>query len=103
MRPGSEPPGWAEPEGDDIQITRANATEPFVTEPLSHEPVWEDEGVAEEPDAEEEKPETGTHAAFSYDEAHGAEATAAAKPEARPAADPDGPGREAEEPSGRVS
>ncbi len=90
VRPGSEPPGWAEPAGDDIQITRANATEPFVTEPLSHEPVWEDEGVAEEAEEAEEKPETGTHAAFSYDQAHGA---GAAPPEgsAAPAAESEKP------------
>jgi DNA segregation ATPase FtsK/SpoIIIE, S-DNA-T family len=101
VRPGSEPPGWAEPEGDDIQITRANLTEPFETEPLSHEPVWEDEAEEPGPAEEQEKAETGTHAAFSYDEAHGTAAKAeTGAPDARPGADPSAPGREAEEADG---
>jgi S-DNA-T family DNA segregation ATPase FtsK/SpoIIIE len=58
VRQQPEPAGWAEPEGDDIQITRANETEAFVTEPLTHEAVWEDEDAEpaepeEDPDAED--------------------------------------------------
>ncbi len=73
VRQDEAPAGWAEPEGDDIQITRANETEAFVAEPLTHEAVWEDEDEEpSEPDPDEPKPsETGSHAAFSYDEASG--------------------------------
>jgi DNA segregation ATPase FtsK/SpoIIIE, S-DNA-T family len=68
-QPGSAPDGWAEPDAD-IQITRLNETEQ-----LSHEPVWDDEVEEREPEEREPetKPETGTHAAFAYDEAHGTE------------------------------
>jgi S-DNA-T family DNA segregation ATPase FtsK/SpoIIIE len=59
--------GWPEPAGDDIQITRANPTEPLMTDALAaSEPVWDDE--AEE---REEEPEA---------EAHGADPAAAAVP-----------------------
>jgi S-DNA-T family DNA segregation ATPase FtsK/SpoIIIE len=73
---GGGAPGWPDPAGDDIQITRA--TEPFGTEPLvASEPVWDDEAEErqeEEPEPEEgAEPETGGQGAFSYDEAHGAE------------------------------
>ena len=69
-----EPDGWAEPDPQEIQITRANATEPFETEPLERaDAVWADED--DEADAEEAEdapePEGGAHGAFAYDEAHG--------------------------------
>ena len=70
VRQEPAPPGWAEPEGDDIQITRANETEAFVTEPLTHEAVWEDEAVEPE-EPEEGAPETGAHGTLSYEQAHG--------------------------------
>ena len=59
VRQDGEPAGWSEPEGDDIQITRANETEPFVTEPLAHEAIWEDEveEVQPEPDDQPDPPE----------------------------------------------
>ncbi len=101
-QPGSPPAGWAEPEDADIQITRADETGSFETEPLSHEPVWDDdveEAESDEPD-QAPNPETGTHAAFSYDESSGvADDTPPAvngNPGAQPAPDPDGPGRGAE-------
>ena len=74
-QPGSPPPGWAEPEDADIQITRADETGSFETEPLTHEPVWDDDVEEAEPEPDDgvasEKPATGTHAAFSYDESSG--------------------------------
>jgi DNA segregation ATPase FtsK/SpoIIIE, S-DNA-T family len=40
----SEPDGWAEPEPEEIQITRANVTEPFEAEPLERsDSIWADE------------------------------------------------------------
>jgi len=66
----SLPAEW-EPEGEDIAITRANATEPFVTEPLEGvEPAWADEGEDEDPEAEGRAAAQG---AFTYDDANAVE------------------------------
>ena len=94
VRQDNAPPGWAEPDDADIQITRANETEAFVTEPLSHEPVWDDEleERGSEPDEPAREPTTGANAQLSYDEVHGGQGEAAGNPA--------GPGDEAEEPSG---
>ena len=95
----AEPEGWAEPDPNEIQITRANATEPFEIEPLERsDSVWADEeedkegeGAEAEPVATE--PETGAHGAFAYDEEHGtedSESTVAAAEDSEPAATPMG-------------
>jgi DNA segregation ATPase FtsK/SpoIIIE, S-DNA-T family len=85
VRQENAPPGWAEPEGD-IAITRANETEP-----LTHEAVWDDEVEEREPEDEEPEEETGTgsHAAFSYDEAHGDEEAPVQEVNGEPEAEPE--------------
>ena len=73
--------GWPEPAGDDIQITRANVTEPLAPA----EPVWDDETEEREDEPEPEPEtqpdpagtETGSQGAFSYDDAHGTDEAAA--------------------------
>ena len=98
--PGSQPAGWPEAEDADIQITRANETEP-----LSHEPVWDDEVAAPAPDDAEEAaeaaPDAGSDAAFSYDESSGAADDAPQAlngvPEAESAPGPERAGHEAEQ------
>jgi S-DNA-T family DNA segregation ATPase FtsK/SpoIIIE len=92
-QPGSPPDGWAEPDSD-IQITRLNETEQ-----TTQESVWDDEVEEREEEAAEagEESETGAHAAFAYDEAHEVNGNPDAE---QRGPDPDGPGREAEEPSG---
>ena len=76
VRQEPAPAGWPEADGEDIQITKANETEAFVTEPLSHEAIWEDEveDEAAESEPQEQAPETGSHAAFSYAESSGVDA-----------------------------
>ncbi len=84
VRQSEAPVGWDEPVGDDIQITRANETEAFVTEPLTHEAVWEDEDDPEASEPEEPEPLTEPGSEGAQEQAP----------------DPDGPGGAAEKPAG---